>query len=201
MYVCIRRIVQNDVMKICKQASGTYIQQWSENVQCPFHSIVAAKCISHWNMFVVLKIQHHSITLFSFSLKQQSWKVSWPKLLFFFFFPPVLTPWGATEVVSIIILSIVVSLQSLPVSFLMKLLWHLPNCFSYSIMFECVVHNLCYEFWQLLQARYSFSMQIFANWNFLQPFYILHISWNRGRVCVSMQWPCSSRVWLSSTKA
>lgn len=198
MYVCIRRIVQNDVMKICKQASGTYIQQWSENFQYPFHSIVAAKCISHWNMFVVMKIQHHSITLCSFSLKKQSWKILWPILLWFFF---CACPLRATEVVSIIILSIVVSLQSSSINFLMKLLWHLPNCFSYSIMFECVVHNHCHEFWQLLQARYGFSMQIFADWNFLQPFYIAHISRNRGRVCVSMQWPCSSRVWLSSTKA
>lgn len=113
----------------------------------------------------------------------------------------MLIPWGATEVVSIIILSIVVSLQSSLINFLMKLLWHLPNCFSYTIMFECVVHNHCCEFWQLLQARYGFSMQISADWNFLQPFYIAHISRNRGRVCVSMQWPCSSRVWLSSTKA
>lgn len=67
-------------------------------------------------------------------------------------FFPVLIPWGATEVVSIIILSVVVSLQSSPINFLMKFLWHLPNCFLYSVMFECVVHNHCYEFWQLLQA-------------------------------------------------
>jgi hypothetical protein len=49
MYVCMYKA--NDVMKICKQASGTYIQQWSENVQYPFYGVVAVKCISDWNMF------------------------------------------------------------------------------------------------------------------------------------------------------